>query len=49
MTTQNISAVVGNGCSPTFSDTATDGQWTGNILTDDVAETNLGLVCRADH
>ena len=45
MTTQNISAVVGNGMfTRTFSDTATDGQWTGNILTDDVAETNLGLV-----
>ena len=45
MTTQTITAVVGNGSfSRTFSDTATDGQWTGNILTDDVAETNLGLV-----
>lgn len=45
MTTQDITAVVGSGMfSRTFSDTATDGQWTGNILTDDVAETNLGLV-----
>lgn len=53
MTTQAISAVVGSGMfSRTFSDTATDGQWTGNILTDDVAETNLGLVMpnqRIDH
>ena len=45
MTTQAISAVVGSGTfSRTFADTATDGQWTGNILTDTVAETNLGLV-----
>jgi len=45
MTTQAIEAVVGSGTfSRTFSDTATDGQWTGNILTDTVAETNLGLV-----
>jgi len=45
MTTQAISAVVGSGMfTRTFTDTATNGQWTGNILTDDVAETNLGLV-----
>lgn len=45
MTTQGITAVVGSGAfSRTFSDTATDGQWDGNILTDDVAQTNLGLV-----
>jgi len=45
MTTQAISAVVGSGTfSRTFTDTATDGQWTGNILTDSIASTNLGLV-----
>ena len=45
MTTQAVTATVGSGnFSRTFSDTATDGQWTGNILTDDVASTNLGLV-----
>jgi len=45
MTTQAITATVGSGrFSRTFSDTATNGQWTGNILTDDVASTNLGLV-----
>ena len=45
MTTQAVTATVGSGMfSRTFSDTATDGQWTGNILTDSVANTNLGLV-----
>ena len=45
MTTQSITATVGSGSfSRTFSDTATDGQWDGNIMTDDVAQTNLGLV-----
>lgn len=45
MTTQAIQAVVGSGSfSRAFSDTATDAQWTANILTDDVAQTNLGLV-----
>ena len=45
MTTQAIKAIVGSGSfSRAFSDTATDAQWTGNILTDDVAQTNLGLV-----
>jgi len=45
MTNQATSAIVGSGTfSRTFTDTSTDGQWTGNILTDTVAETNLGLV-----
>ena len=45
MSTQAIVATVGNGTmSRTFSDTATDGQFDNNILTDDVAQTNLGLV-----
>jgi len=45
MSTQAITAFVGNGSmSRAFSDTATDGQFQNNILTDDVASTNLGLV-----
>jgi len=45
MTDQTVTASVGNGVfSRTFTDSATDGQWSNNILTDDVAQTNLGLV-----
>jgi len=45
MTTQGITATVGSGMmSREFTATATDGQWDGNILTDSVANTNLGLV-----
>ena len=45
MTTQAITACVGNGnMSRTFAATATDGQFQSNLLQDDVASTNLGLV-----
>jgi hypothetical protein len=45
MTTQAIAAVVGSGSlAREFTDTSTDDTWNGNILTDAVAGTNLGLV-----
>ena len=45
MSTQAIKAVVGNpSMSRVFSATATDGQFQNNILIDEVASTNLGLV-----
>jgi len=45
MSTQAISAIVGSGMmSREFTANATDGQWSGNILVDSVASTNLGLV-----
>jgi len=45
MTTQSITAVVGSpSMSRTFSATATDGQWDGNLLVDTLASVNLGLV-----
>lgn len=43
--TQTIKAIVGSGAmTREFSATATNGQWSGNILVDSVASTNLGLV-----
>ena len=43
--TQNIKAIVGSGSmTREFSADATNGQWSGNILVDSVASTNLGLV-----
>ena len=43
--TQQIKAIVGSGSmTREFSATATNGQWSGNILVDSVASTNLGLV-----
>ncbi len=45
MTTQTVTAIVGSGSlSRKFSDTSTDDTWNGNVLTDSVAGTNLGLV-----
>ena len=39
-----MKATVGNGqYARTYSDVATDGQWTGNVLLDDLASNNLGL------
>jgi hypothetical protein len=44
LSTQSVKATVGNGqYARTYSDTATDGQWTGNVLLDDLASNNLGL------
>jgi len=44
MTTQTITATVGSSTfSRSFNDTSTDGQWTGNVLLDDLASNNLGL------
>lgn len=45
MTTQAITAIVGNNSiSKTFSDTATDGQWDGNILLDDLGQNPIGIL-----
>lgn len=45
MTTQNITATVGNGNqSKIFTLSATDGKWDANNLTDSVSSSNLGLV-----
>ena len=45
MTTQAITAIVGNSrMSKTFSDTATDGQWDGNIMLDDLGNNPLGIL-----
>ena len=45
MTTQAITAIVGNNSmSKSFSDTATDGQYDGNILLDDLGSNPLGIL-----
>ena len=45
MTTQAVVASVGNNMmSKTFSDTATDGQWDGNIMLDDLGNNPLGIL-----
>ena len=45
MTTQAITAIVGNSrMSKSFSDTATDGQWDGNIMLDDLGNNPLGIL-----
>ena len=45
MTTQAITAIVGNNrMSKSFSDTATDGQYDGNILLDDLGGNPLGIL-----
>ena len=45
MTTQACTAVVGGPSqSKTFSKTATDGQWSGNVMVDTLSSQNLGLI-----
>ena len=45
MTTQAVTAIVGNNSmSKSFSDTATDGQWDGNILLDDLGANPMGIL-----
>ena len=45
MTTQAITAIVGNNrMSKSFSDTATDGQYDGNIMLDDLSSNPLGIL-----
>ena len=45
MTTQAITAIVGNNSmSKSFSDTATDGQYDGNIMLDDLSSNPLGIL-----
>jgi hypothetical protein len=45
MSTQAITAIVGNNSmSKSFSDTATDGQYDGNILLDDLGSNPLGIL-----
>ena len=45
MTTQDVSLTVGNPAfSKVFSDTATDGVWSGNIGLDTIAQQNIGIL-----
>ena len=45
MTTQGTSITVGNsGMSKIFTDTSTDGQWSGNVLNDSVASQSIGIL-----
>ena len=45
MTTQAVTATVGNNMmSKTFADTATDGQWDGNIMLDTLGNNPLGIL-----
>jgi len=45
MTTQGVEITVGNSSmSKIFTDTSTDGQWSGNVLTDSIAGQSLGIL-----
>jgi len=45
MTTQGVEITVGNSMmSKVFTDTSTDGQWSGNVLTDSIAGQSLGIL-----
>jgi len=45
MTTQGVEITVGNSSmSKVFVDTSTDGQWSGNVLTDSIAGQSLGIL-----
>lgn len=45
MTTQATSITVGNGSmSKIFTDTSTDGVWSGNVLTDSLSSQSIGLI-----
>jgi hypothetical protein len=45
MTTQGVEITVGNSSmSKVFTDTSTDGQWSGNVLTDSIAGQSLGIL-----
>lgn len=45
MTTQDVSITTGNGMmSKIFTDSATDGVWSGNVLTDSISGQSIGLI-----
>lgn len=45
MTTQNVSITTGNSSmSKIFTDAATDGVWSGNVLTDTIAAQSIGIL-----
>jgi hypothetical protein len=45
VTTQNVSITTGNsGMSKIFTDSSTDGVWSGNVLTDSIAGQSIGIL-----